>query len=45
MVIWSEFRMGQDRDDDHREDAPHFINLEKIGPVAPGAKKIFNILV
>ena len=24
-VIWSEFRMGQYRDDDHREDAPHFI--------------------
>ena len=26
MVIWSEFRMGQDKDDDHREDAHHFIN-------------------
>ena len=25
MVIWSEFRMGKYRDDDHREDAPHFI--------------------
>ena len=25
MVIWSEFRMGQYRDDDHREDASHFI--------------------
>ena len=25
MVIWSEFRMGQYRHDDHREDAPHFI--------------------
>ena len=25
MIIWSEFRMGQYRDDDHREDAPHFI--------------------
>ena len=24
MVISSEFRMGQYRDDDHREDAPHF---------------------
>ena len=24
MVIWSEFRMGQYRDDDHREDAFHF---------------------
>ena len=24
MVIWSEFRMGQYRHDDHREDAPHF---------------------
>ena len=25
MVISSEFRMSQYRDDDHREDAPHFI--------------------
>ena len=25
MIISSEFRMGQYRDDDHREDAPHFI--------------------
>ena len=24
MIILSEFRMGQYRDDDHREDAPHF---------------------
>ena len=24
MVIWSEFCMGQDRDNDHREDASHF---------------------
>ena len=24
MVIWSEFRMGQYRHDDHREDAPYF---------------------
>ena len=24
MVIWSEFRIRQYRDDDHREDAPHF---------------------
>ena len=24
MIIWSEFRMVQYRDDDHREDAPHF---------------------
>ena len=22
MVIWSEFRMGQNRDNDHREEAP-----------------------
>ena len=29
MVIWSEFRLGKYRDDDHREDAAHFsmINL------------------
>ena len=25
MVIWSEFRMGQYRNEDHREAAPHFI--------------------
>ena len=25
MVIWSEFRLGKYRDDDHREDTPHFI--------------------
>ena len=24
MVIWSEFRIEQLRDDDYREDAPHF---------------------
>ena len=24
MVISSEFRIGQYKDDDHREDAPHF---------------------
>ena len=29
MVIWSEFPMGQYRDDKHRENAPHFI-LSKI---------------
>ena len=27
MVIWSEFRMGQYRGEDHREEAPHFIIL------------------
>ena len=26
MVTWSEFRMRRYRDDDHREDAPQFIN-------------------
>ena len=25
MVIWSEFRMVQYKDNDHREDASHFI--------------------
>ena len=31
-VIWSEFRMGQYRDDDHREDTPHFIlTTQKYG--------------
>ena len=24
MVIWSEFRLGEYRNDDHRENAPHF---------------------
>ena len=24
MVIWSEFRMGRHRDDDHQEHVPHF---------------------
>ena len=24
MVIWSDFHIGQERDDNHREDAPHF---------------------
>ena len=28
MVIWSEFRLGKYRDDDHREDAPHFSSLQ-----------------
>ena len=27
MVIWSEIRMGQYRDDDHREQAPDFITI------------------
>ena len=26
MVISSDFRMGQHRDDDHQKDAPHFTN-------------------
>ena len=28
VVIWSEFRMVQYRDDDHWEDAPHFIIIK-----------------
>ena len=24
VIIWSEFRLGKYRDDNHREDAPHF---------------------
>ena len=27
MIIWSEFHTGEYRDDDHREDAPHFSRL------------------
>ena len=34
MVIWSEFRMGQYRDDDHREDTPHFNWREIVIPPA-----------
>ena len=25
LVIWSEFRMGQYRNNDYRDDTPHFI--------------------
>ena len=28
-VIWPEFRMGQYRDDNHQEDAPHFIKMKR----------------
>ena len=30
MVIWPEFRMWQYRDDNHQEDAPHFIMQASI---------------
>ena len=30
MVIWSELRMGQYKDDDHRQDAHNFILLLQI---------------
>ena len=30
MVIWSEFRLGKYRDDDHREDASHFIIIHRV---------------
>ena len=33
MVISSEFRMGQYRDDDHREDAPHLTIVNHGLPV------------
>ena len=34
MVIWSEFRMGQYRDDDHREHAAHFsLAINKYPPL------------
>ena len=29
MIIWSDFRMGQYRDDSLREDAPHFTTDSK----------------
>ena len=32
MVIWPELRLGQDRDDDHWEDAPHFTGEIEIMP-------------
>ena len=31
MVISSDFRKGQLRDDDHREDAPHFTETRSLG--------------
>ena len=31
LVIWSEFRMGQYSDDDHREHAPHFTFYHEVG--------------
>ena len=34
MVIWSEFRMGQQRYHDHQEDAPHFIPSNYMGSQA-----------
>ena len=30
MVIWPEIRMGQYRDGEHREDAPHLIKFISI---------------
>ena len=36
MVFSSEFRMGQYRDDNHQEDAPHFRNRQIV--------KIFEIV-
>ena len=30
MVILPEFHMGQYREDDHQEDAPHFINSLQV---------------
>ena len=41
MVISSKFRMGQYRDDDHRQDAPHFI-VEMILPIKLINKLIFE---
>ena len=36
MVILSEFRMGQYRDDDYRDEAPHFIESSvRFGFVNP----------
>ena len=35
MVIWPEFCMRQHRDDDHREDAPHFIKSKFMGLDGP----------
>ena len=43
MVISSEFRMGQYRDDDHREYAPHFITQSKFNFSAFPPLTIVNI--
>ena len=45
MVILSEFRMGQNWDDDHRVDAPHFIKnyLPKIFRVAKAPNSDCNM--
>ena len=40
MVISSEFRVGQYRDDDHRGDAPHFIS--RISPVLSWLREFFS---
>ena len=40
MVIWSEFRMGQYWDDDHREDAPQF-TFNDMAALVP----IFNVCI
>ena len=33
MIIWPKFSMGQNRHDDHREDAPHFIYVIYLYPL------------
>ena len=40
VVIWSEFCLGQQRDDDHREDAPYFTFILKVSSNFPPSKSL-----
>ena len=43
MVIWSEFHIGQFKDDDYRKDSPHFNNFlgyKKASEMVPGEFQI-----
>ena len=42
MVMLSEFHIEQYRDDDHREQAPHFINFPKLVQPIPVVLKSFG---
>ena len=44
IVISSEYRMGKYRDDDHREDAPHF-TTEPYGNLSDFSRKLDNSVI